>query len=169
MNRFAIISVFSAISLVGCTAQQIEQLNTDEQAAEKIYSATTQATAAVKMSLTTQPANPEAARVIASAEKGEQTARLALDVARAALVAAQNHDAADPALRNSLAVAIGAIPSPWTPMLASLIPAAIPLLFSVIQSVKLGRAHQTVVTVTRELEEHRAALLEIRAKPQAAV
>lgn len=168
MKRFAIVSILLVTTLTGCTAQQIEQLKIDEQTAEKIYTATTQTTADMKASFSTHPANPEAIKVVASAEKGEQTARLALDVARAALIAAQKNDASDPALRNSLAAAIGAIPSPWTPMLASLIPAAIPLVFSIMQSVKLGRAHQTVMTVTRALEEHQAALQAISPKPLAA-
>ncbi len=164
MKRLTLASIFLLALFTGCTAQQIERLKADEQVAEQIYSATTQSTAAVKRTLSTQPANPEAAKVIASAEKGEQTARLALDLARAALLAAQKNDASDPALRNSLAAAIGAIPSPWTPMLASLIPAAIPLMFSIVQSVKLGRAHETVTNVTRQLEEHQAAMRVLEAK-----
>jgi hypothetical protein len=52
-----------------------------------------------------------------------------------------------------------------TPVLASLIPAAVPLAFSVLQSVKLGRAHQTVSQVTQQLQEHKAAL-EALTKPE---
>ncbi len=164
MKRLTLVPMFLIAIFTGCTAQQIEWLKTDEQTAEQVYTATTQSTAAVKKTLSTQPANPEAAKVIATAEKGEQTARLALDLARAALLAAQKNDASDPALRDSLAAAIGAIPSPWTPMLASLIPAAIPLIFSIVQSVKLGRAHETVTNVTRQLEEHQAAMRVLEAK-----
>jgi len=70
----------------------------------------------------------------------EHDAQLALNVATAALNAVQKKDAADPALGAAVSAAVSAIPSPWTPVLASLIPAAIPLLVSVVQSVKLGRA-----------------------------
>lgn len=160
MKRIFVMSLLALI--VGCTSRQIDQLRSDEQSAELVYTSTTQATALAKETLAAAPVNApgraEAAKVVTSAEKGEQTARLALDVARAALAAAQKQDPADPALRDSLALAIGAIPSPWTPVLASLLPAAIPLVFSVVQSVKLGRAHQTVTAVTRQLEEHKAAL-----------
>jgi hypothetical protein len=51
--------------------------------------------------------------VLTASEKAEQTARLALDVAKAALDAAQKKDPADPALKQSLTAAISAIPSPW--------------------------------------------------------
>ena len=157
-----IIVLLSIALLAGCTGQQIDQLKQDEQSAELAYTATTQATASAKVALESAhadaPGRAKAVAVIASAEKGEQTARLALDVARAALAAAQKNDPADPALRDSLALAIGAIPSPWTPVLASLLPAAIPLAFSIAQSVKLGRAHQTVANVTQQLEAHKAAL-----------
>ena len=166
MKRICVLSILALI--VGCTARQIDQLRTDEQSAERVYTATTQATAvardALNRSPTTAPGRADAARVVAAAEKGEQTARLALDVAKAALVAVSQQNPADPVLHDSLALAISAIPSPWTPMLASLIPAAIPLLVSVIQSVRLGRAHQTVVTVTQQLQEHKAALDALNAK-----
>lgn len=169
MKRVIVIVFVSVAMLAGCTAQRIDQLNADEQSAELVYTATTQATADAKVALAAAPAGApgraSAAAVVASAEKGEQTARLALDVARAALAAAQKNDPADPALHDSLALAISAIPSPWTPVLASLLPAAIPLVFSIVQSVKLGRAHQTVTTVTRQLEEHKAALDALTPKP----
>jgi type II secretory pathway pseudopilin PulG len=98
---------------------------------------------------------------ISKAQKVEQDAQLALNVAQAALDAAQKKDASDPALGNAIAAAVSAIPSPWTPVLASLIPAAIPLVVSIVQSVRLGRAHQTVQTVTQQLQEHQAALAAI--------
>jgi hypothetical protein len=167
MKRIVVMSLLALIA--GCTSRQIDQLRADEQSAEMVYTATTQATAVARETLAagspTAPGRAEAAKVVASAEKGEQTARLALDVARAALAAAQKQDPADPALRDSLALAIGAIPSPWTPVLASLLPATIPLVFSIVQSVKLGRAHQTVTAVTQQLEQHKAALEALTAKP----
>lgn len=154
---------FAVIALVaGCTTSRLAELRTDEQTAEAVYAATTQATADAKASLATTPATApgraEAVKVITASEKAEQTARLALDVARAALDAAQKKDPADPALTTAVAAAVSAIPSPWTPVLASLLPAAIPLLVSVSQSIKLGRAHQTVSQVTQQLEAHKAAL-----------
>jgi hypothetical protein len=153
MKRIALISLLALIT--GCTSRQIDQLRADEQSAEMVYTATTQATALAKETLAAGSLNAPGR---AEAGKGEQTARLALDVARAALAAVEKKDPGDPALRDSLALAIGAIPSPWTPMLASLLPAAIPLVFSIVQSVKLGRAHQTVTAVTQQLEQHKAAL-----------
>jgi hypothetical protein len=161
MNRIIALIVI-ALFLTGCTSQQLQTLAADEQKAETVYAAATQATASAKASLATMPTNSagyaQASKVVASSEKAEQTARLALDLAKAALDAAQKHDAADPALQQTLGAAISAIPSPWTPVLASLVPAAVPLVVSVLQSVKLGKAHQTVAQVTAELEEHKAAL-----------
>jgi hypothetical protein len=161
MNRIVTLIVI-ALLLTGCTSQQLQTLAADEQKAETFYAAATQATASAKASLATMPtgtaAYAQASKVVASSEKAEQTARLALDLAKAALDAAQKHDAADPALQQTLGAAISAIPSPWTPVLASLVPAAVPLVVSVLQSVKLGKAHQTVAQVTAELEQHKAAL-----------
>ena len=70
MKRLTLASIFLLASFTGCTAQQIERLKMDEQVAEQIYTATTQSTAAAKRTLSTQPANADAAKVIASAEKG---------------------------------------------------------------------------------------------------
>jgi hypothetical protein len=159
----SLLLVLALPTFAGCaTPQQLQSLQADEQRAETIYAAATQATAAAKSALATMPSQSpgyaQASKVVAASEKAEQTARLALDVASAAVQAAQKNDAADPALRQSLVTAISAIPSPWTPVLASLIPAAVPLAVSVLQSVRLGRAHQTVAQVTKELEQHKAAL-----------
>jgi hypothetical protein len=161
MNRLTI-SMLTILLLTGCTSQQIDQMQRDEQSAEQLYTATTRATASARQSLATMPSNSpgrdQSLKVVTAAEKGEQTARLALDVAKAALDAAQKKDAADPALAAAVSRAVGAIPSPWAAVLASLLPAAIPLAVSVIQSVKLGRANQTVAHVTQQLQEHKAAL-----------
>jgi hypothetical protein len=170
MNRIAIAS-FIVIVIAGCTATRIETLQSDERLAEQAYAATTQATAAARETLSTMPTNApgraKAVGAISNAEKIEQTARLALDLAQTALSAAQHNNADDPALKQSLSAAINAIPSPWTPVLASLLPAAIPLVVSVMQSVKLGQAHQTVANVTQQLEAHKAALEAMNVKASA--
>src|SRR5437763_765143 len=79
-------------------AQQLQTLQADEHNAEALYAATTQATASAKAALTTlptgAPGRAQAAKVISASERTEQTARLALDVAKAALDAAQQKDAA---------------------------------------------------------------------------
>ena len=171
MKRIIIMTFVTIVA--GCTAAQIEQLKADEQTAETTLAATTQATATARASLATQPADAPghagAVKVVAASEKGEQTARLALDLANAALTAAQNRDALDPTLQKSLTAIVTAIPSPWTPVLASLVPAALPLVVSVVQSVKLGRAHQTVVHVTEQLQAHKAALDALTSKPSMTV
>jgi hypothetical protein len=171
MPRFLSLTILAMLLLPGCTAQQVEQLQSDEHQAESLYAATTQATATARQSVAAlppdSPARAQAERVLTASGKAEQTARLALDVAKSALDAAQKKDPADPALKQSLTAAISAIPSPWTPVLASLIPAAVPLAFSLLQSVKLGRAHQTVAHVTQQLEEHKAALEALSAKQAA--
>ena len=162
MPRISLLSIAALALIAGCTAQQLDTLRQDEQSAQQVYAATTQATAFARQTLATMPASSanreQALKIVTSAEKGEQTARLALDLAKAALDAAQKKDAADPALATAVARAVGAIPSPWSAVLASLVPAAIPLGVSIIQSVKLGRAHQTVQHVTEQLEQHKAAL-----------
>jgi hypothetical protein len=161
MNRLTL-SIITLLLLTGCTSQQIDQMQRDEQSAEQLYAATTQAAATARQSLAAMPANApgrdQSLKVITAAEKTEQTSRLALDVAKAALDAAQKKDAADPVLAAAVSKAVGAIPSPWAAVLASLIPATIPLVVSIVQSVKLGRAHQTVAHVTQQLQEHKAAL-----------
>ncbi len=168
MKRLTLFAV--AALLVGCTPSQLATLRTDEQSAEQLYTATTQATADARVAAASLPANSAAAasawHVISQAEKVEQTARLALDLARSALDAAQRKDAADPAFATAVTRVISAIPSPWTPILASLIPAAIPLLVSVVQSTKLGRAHQAILQVTEQLDQHKTALAALKESTQ---
>ena len=168
MKRNLMMCVVVMTGLYGCAAGQLDQLKSEEAGAERVYAATTQATAAAKEAVNQMPVTAahraEAVGAVASAERVEQTARLALDLAQAAIAAAQKKDAGDPALRASLTAAISAIPTPWTPLLAALIPATIPLVFSVVQSFKLGQVHQTVATVTQQLQEHQAVLAGIAGK-----
>src|SRR5947209_6001689 len=164
MKRHTFLCTLCALSLlvVGCTANPVAQLKADEQAAQQALAATAQATAVAQAALDAAPAGAPGRAAILSevtaAQKVERDAQLALNVATAALDAVQKKDAADPALGAAVSAAVSAIPSPWTPVLASLIPAAIPLVVSIVQSVKLGRAHQTVQNVTQQLEQHKAAL-----------
>jgi hypothetical protein len=157
-----ILSIAVLTLFAGCAARQAAQLQAAEQVAQQTLSATTQATADAQAVVAALPADAPgrdaAVGEISTSQQVERDAQLALNVAQAALNAAQKKDAADPALGTAVAAAVSAIPSPWTPVLASLIPAAIPLLVSVVQSVRLGRAHQTVQSVTQQLEEHKAAL-----------
>jgi hypothetical protein len=173
MKRTLTLSVLMVAGVCGCAAQQLARLKSEEAVAEQVYAATTQATAVAKDAVADMPIGAahrvEAASAVASSEKVEQTARLALDLARSAVAAAEKKDAADPALRASLAAAISAIPTPWTPLLAALIPATVPLVFSVLQSFKLGQVHQTVASVTQQLEEHRAALASLGKGSEAVV
>jgi hypothetical protein len=168
MKRFTLMCALGAILIAGgCAQKQITQLQADEQTAEKVLAATTQATAMAQAAFDSAPASAPGRAAIVSeltaAQKVENDAKLALNLAQAALNAAQKKDATDPALGTAISAALAAIPSPWTAVLASLIPAAIPLIVSVVQSVKLGRAHQTVQTVTQELEQHKAALTALAA------
>jgi hypothetical protein len=160
------ITILTVILLAGCSTQQVDTLKNDVQQAEQVYAATTQASAAARAAVATLPADSPAAKsatgVIDKAESIEHVARTALDLAQAALDAAQKKDPTDPKLATAVSAAISAIPSPWTPVLASLVPATIPLIVSIVQSMKLGRAHQAVVQVTQQLEEHKAKLAEIQ-------
>lgn len=163
MKRFILIAV-SLLAFGGCAQKQVAQLQAAEQVAQQTLAATTQATADAQAVAAVLPAGSgqsAAMDEISKAQKVEQDAQLALNVAQAALNAAQKKDASDPALGSAVAAAVSAIPSPWTPVLASLIPAAIPLIVSIVQSVRLGRAHQTVTAVTQQLQEHKAALAAI--------
>jgi hypothetical protein len=163
MKRIVLITL-SMVAFAGCAEKQVAQLQAAERVAQQTLAATTQATADAQAIAAVLPAGSGQAAAldeIGKAQKVEQDAQLALNVAQAALNAAQKKDASDPALGAAVAAAVSAIPSPWTPILASLIPAAIPLVVSVVQSVRLGRAHQTVTAVTQQLEEHKAALAAI--------
>jgi len=163
MKRMILMALVLTL-FAGCAEKQVAQLQAAEQIAQQTLAATTQATAdAQALAATLPPGSAQTAALgeISKAQKVEQDAQLALNVAQAALNAAQKKDAGDPALGTAVAAAVSAIPSPWTPMLASLIPAAIPLVVSIVQSVRLGRAHQTVTTVTQQLQEHKAALAAI--------
>ena len=172
MKRIAVLSIVSLMVVTGCSSAELARVEAGEQTAEQVYAATTQATAAAKDLLAavppTAPGYAAATKVVTAAEKTEQTAQLALDVAREALAAIEKKDAAGPALLTSLSAAIAAIPSPWSAALAALLPAAIPLVISVLQSVKLGQAHQTVAQVTQQLDEHKAALAAMSAKADVA-
>ena len=176
MNRTYSISTAALMTCVllgilGCTAAQLATLQKDQATAESIYAAATQATTQAKANLVNTPTNAPgfetAAKAVAASEKGEASARLALDLVKAAIEAAQKQDPNDPALRDSLVRAIGAIPTPWSAVWASLIPAAIPLAASIVQSFRLGQAHQTVAQVTEQLVAHKAALDALQAKQPA--
>jgi uncharacterized protein YceK len=172
MKRIVVLSIVSLLVVTGCSSAELAQVRAGEQAAEQVYAATTQATAAAKNVLAALPPSTPgyaaATQVVGAAEKTEQMAQLALDVAHTALAAVEKKDAAGPALLTSLSAALAAIPSPWSAALAALLPAAIPLVISVLQSFKLGQAHQTVAQVTQQLDEHRAALAAMSAKADVA-
>ena len=167
LTVFATLALFTAI-FCGCSAAGIAQARADEQQAERLYTATTQATASARLALDSAgpevvgtPAYTEARRAVIAAEKAQQAARAGLDLAKAALDAAAKNDPADPAFVSAVSRAVGAIPSPWTAVLASLIPAALPLAVSVAQAFKLGHARSTVEQVTQQLEQHKAALAKL--------
>ena len=157
------------LGIFGCTAAQLASVRQEQQTAENIYAAATRATSQAKANLAnTSPHSPgyEAiTKIVAASEKGEQNARLALDLIKAAFDAAQKQDPNDPALRDSLVRAVSAIPSPWATVLASLLPAAIPLGASILQSMRLGRAHQSLAQITEELNAHKSALDALQKKP----
>ena len=167
MNRTYTLSTLTlmicvVLGILGCTAAQLATLQKDHAAAENIYAAATQATFQAKSNLAKTPMNTPgfaaATQAVAASEKGEASARLALDLVKALLDASAKQDPNDPALRDSLVRAISAIPTPWSAVWASLIPAAIPLGASIVQSVRLGRAHQTVAHVSEQLQAHKMAL-----------
>src|SRR5690348_11095720 len=112
MNRITLLAI---VLIAGCSAQQLQTLQQDEQRAEQVYAATTQATVAAKTAVATLPANSAAAQnfshVVQESETVEHTARVALDLAQAALEAAQKKDATDPKLATAVSAAISAIPS----------------------------------------------------------
>src|SRR5436305_6374954 len=99
-------------TLAGCSAQQIDTLRTDEQRAEQVFAATTQATADARAAVATMPPNSPAARdatrAIERAETVERTTRVALDLAQAALDAAQKRDPSDPKLTAAVSSAVAA-------------------------------------------------------------
>src|SRR6266568_2650008 len=106
MRRIRIALIVMMVgALVGCAAEQLKRLAADEHGAEQARAAATQATASARETLATMPAGTagyqQAARVVAASDRVEQTARLALDVAKAAVDAAGKQDANDPALRQS--------------------------------------------------------------------
>jgi uncharacterized protein YceK len=157
MKQF-VLFIAAALLLAGCASNQLAQLQSAEQEAQKIYAATTQATANAQAALVNAPAGSPATQAVATAEQAEQNAKATLDAIEAALSGAQSKDTNAAAIAQAISAALAAVPSPWTAVLASLIPAAVPLVVSAVQSVKLGKVQQTVQSFTQELEAHKAAL-----------
>ena len=170
MPRHLFFLLVICFATVGCSPADLDRVRADQAKAERVYIATTQATAAARLALASAsptmqatPAYADAQKVIAAADKAQQAARIGLDLAAATLNAATNQDPTNPAFVAAVSGALAAVPSPWTAMLAALLPAVIPLTISISQAFKLGHTRSTVERVTLQLQEHKAAIEKLEA------
>lgn len=163
----SLVVTLAALTLlaIGCTASQIAKYQQVDAAANSAYAASTQATATAQTALATVPPTAPgykaATQAVAESQSVEQKAKLALDVANAALAVAQNGNASNPDLAKAVTAAVSVIPSPYTPLIAALVPLAIAGAGAAVQSYKLGKAHQQVASITSDLNDHKEALAHV--------